>query len=448
MANDSDVKMIWPILTLSLAIRLWAINWGLPETYHADEPIVVHHALEYGMGSLNPYFFRIPPLTSYILFIFYGIYYLVGGFADKWDFAFSFLADPSEWYLIGRILLGAFVGTGSVYLIYRLVKKHFTEGLALLTALFLGISFLHVRDSHYIYADIPLVFSIILAFIAFGKGPVWSGAAIGLATAFKYNGILLLIPFLYLYRDSWKGIFKAGIAGIVTYCLLNPFSIIDFKFFLQEMAAEAQVHQGTPFLHHIQYSLFGAIGYPMAVFAFFGMFSIGKLKTSMMLFTVAYYLILWRFGQLYPRYVLPMIPFLCFFAADTVLRFRKYWAVLLVILAVMPNLYKVIKWDHLMTQKDTRTQAKEWILENIPDANIVGIASPQYLPRINFMQKGKIDYYIYEYWIKDFERVKEFNPYADKRQEPIDKQPITGGPFTLGELIWRERNGQIIRIIK
>ena len=65
-------------MTLAFALRLWSVNFGLPYIYHADEPIVVHHALAYGTGDFNPHFFRIPPLVSYLLFICYGIYFLMG----------------------------------------------------------------------------------------------------------------------------------------------------------------------------------------------------------------------------------------------------------------------------------------------------------------------------------------------------------------------------------
>src|SRR3989344_5891622 len=47
-------------------LRIWGLNFGLPYQFHQDEPIVVNHALAYGAGDLNPHFFIIPPLASYI----------------------------------------------------------------------------------------------------------------------------------------------------------------------------------------------------------------------------------------------------------------------------------------------------------------------------------------------------------------------------------------------
>ena len=80
-AASEDSKNRWllaGILLLALALRITGIQFGLPHLYHADEPIVVNHALAYGAGDLNPHFFKIPPLVSYLLFVVYGAAYLIG----------------------------------------------------------------------------------------------------------------------------------------------------------------------------------------------------------------------------------------------------------------------------------------------------------------------------------------------------------------------------------
>ena len=74
----SGTVLMLGILALGLALRLAGVSFGLPHLYHADEPIVVNHALAYGTGDFHPHFFKIPPLVSYLLFLFYGLSYLVG----------------------------------------------------------------------------------------------------------------------------------------------------------------------------------------------------------------------------------------------------------------------------------------------------------------------------------------------------------------------------------
>ena len=78
-------KLLVLILLLGFSLRFVASWFGLPHLYHADEPIVVNHALAYGAGDLNPHFFKIPPLVSYLLCGVYGIFYLLGHWAGKFS---------------------------------------------------------------------------------------------------------------------------------------------------------------------------------------------------------------------------------------------------------------------------------------------------------------------------------------------------------------------------
>src|SRR3989338_10346766 len=92
------------ILAAAFSLRIWGIRLGLPELYHADEPIVVNHALAYGASDLNPYFFKIPPLISYLLSTAYGFYFILGHIMGQFsgvdNFARLFLTDPSSFYFL------------------------------------------------------------------------------------------------------------------------------------------------------------------------------------------------------------------------------------------------------------------------------------------------------------------------------------------------------------
>src|SRR5262245_8783853 len=140
------------IFFLALVLRVGAVNFGLPQLYHADEPVVVNHALAYGTGDLNPHFFNIPPLPSYLLFGLYGLYFLTGKafgiFKTTLDFERLFYVDPSSFYVLGRLFLGVLPGFLSVVLIYWITRRHFSKRTAYGAAALLAVCFLHVRDSH------------------------------------------------------------------------------------------------------------------------------------------------------------------------------------------------------------------------------------------------------------------------------------------------------------
>lgn len=427
--TSSDKFLLLGILALGFLLRIIGVNFGLPHLYHADEPVIVNHALAYGLGDLNPHFFNIPPLISYLLFGCYGVFFVVGKafglFPDLIDFEYLFYSNPTIFYLIGRVIFGVFLGTMTVYVFYRLVDKHFGQKRALLGAFFLSICFLHVRDSHYLYVDIPLLLIIVVAFHYFLKlieqGDslrlhMISGACIGLAAATKYNGLFLVIPYLFAtfvsvqHRRSilvkWL---CSGIITILVFSALNPYAFIDFHFFIQEIQEEAMAHAGgVPWLHHLVYSLAGAMGIPMLAAACLGIVTtifswknlerpeglIGRKKVCMLVFILGYYLILVYKGQHYDRYVLPLVPFLLFFAADFLsfvcekfYAYRKLILILGVLLLACPSLVSSVLFDKIMLAPDTRTQAKNWIEKNIPDGSSIALDSPFHMPRLNFSLK-------------------------------------------------------------
>ena len=263
---------LYLILALGFVVRLYGVKFGLPGLYHADETIVVNHALAYGTGDLNPHFFRIPPLISYLIFFEYGMYYLLGTvfgfFSSVVDFQNQFLKDPTSFYLIGRITVGVLAGTVSIYFIYILGRRVFSETVGVISALFLSLTFLHVRNSHYIYLDTMMVLFIILTHIFIYKFLetglkrycVLAGFFAGVATAVKYNAALLLVPLvlghlMYYLANKDSGKIRSVKTNIVltfvsmglTFIVLNPYCILDMKFFLASFAEETHSQGGVGF---------------------------------------------------------------------------------------------------------------------------------------------------------------------------------------------------------
>jgi 4-amino-4-deoxy-L-arabinose transferase-like glycosyltransferase len=256
--------LLFGLLAAALALRMTGIGFGLPFLYHADEPVVVNHALAYGAGSFHPHFFRIPPLVSYLLFGVYGLIFLAGKaagiFADVGAFEHLFFTDPSIFYLTGRIVFGALLGTATIFFYYRLSEKISGAFAAAACALLLAVNPLHVRDSHYIYADIPLLFVLVLFFSAlfsqqekFGRlAAHWKiGFWIGLASAVKYNGCFLLVPYAYAWwkwaPPNRRAAALAGCAAAagLTFAALNPFGFIDFRFFSSRNAFAGKCPRGN-----------------------------------------------------------------------------------------------------------------------------------------------------------------------------------------------------------
>jgi len=99
MTRTRSAFLLASVLILGFFLRVWGLDFGLPQLVHADEPIVVNHALAFGLGDFNPHFFNIPPLTSYLLFFATGVFYVVGWiqgiFSDPQAFLEAFLINPT-----------------------------------------------------------------------------------------------------------------------------------------------------------------------------------------------------------------------------------------------------------------------------------------------------------------------------------------------------------------
>ena len=404
---------IFLILALGFLLRIWGISFGLPELYHADEPNVVNRALAYGTGDLNPHYFKIPSLVSYGVFLTYGFYFLaaraLGWVKGMGDFQNLFFSDPTSFYLLARIFFGAILGTATLFVLYQLVKKWFSRDHALLASFLLACNFLHVRDCHYLYLDIPLLLTLVLCFFPIFKvlkegerrDYFAFGILAGIAVAVKYNGVFIFAPWLvaHFLKKGMKPsslldptLFLTGLVSIGVWGLLNPFSVIDFKSFAADVFNISEFEGFVGFTHHLTYSLHGGLGLPLLTLSLLGIVrgtrSHEKERKVTASFVLVYYLVLCLKSQPYDRYVLPLIPFLIILASDFLISLKVdlraaapvWWILALPVIA--PSLLKIYYSNVLFSNKDIRQVAREWIEVHIPPETKIALDVPFFLPRL------------------------------------------------------------------
>lgn len=388
------------IMLAGLALRIWGIDFGLPYQFHQDEPIIVNHALAYGTGDFNPHFFIIPPLTSYILFIFYAIFFLIGNatmmFNGAESFAISFFKDPTYFYLIGRTVTGFLPSLLAIYLTYRMALKFFSRKVALYSSLVMSVSFLNVINAHYIYTDNLLVLFVLLAYIAMPAlienstliRYILSGVFIGIAIATKYNAALLIVPFLLAHLIACKRGIKNMLfdtklliflgAVVLSFIICNPYSVLDWRFFLLSVTKRIR-HGYMGWSHHIIYSMFEGLGVMPTLLGIAGLsvLLLRRFKEAIFIisFPIFYYLHLVFASQSFSRYALALIPFFAigtgfllfdYFYPKCKTQARRFIIVAISFFIIMPTLVKSIKADILFAGEDTRVAAARWIEENIP----------------------------------------------------------------------------------
>lgn len=412
--------LIFAIIICAVFLRVWGLGYGLPEILHQDEPIVINHALAYGVGDLNPHFFIIPPLCSYLLFFCYGIFFVIGKiagiFSGSMDFAVEFFRNPTSFYLIARSVLGVIPGVLSVWLVYRLYQDLFSEEGAEFAALIYAVSFVNVVNSHYAYLDSMMVFCILAVYISLVRlmrnacisNYIVSGCLFGIAVGVKYNSAILIVPCFLAHGISVRfrgGGFKeivtsrclyvAMFASLVAFVISNPFSVLDWQHFSKTIFGGIRSDY-MGWMYHIRYSLFQGMGTILSIVGIVGCILIvlreEKAKKAFFVsFPFIFYLHLVFVSQRFSRYILPIVPFIAigasFFIYSIILKdkgrlFRKNIVMILAILIVIPTFVKSIKADMLFSGKDTRVVSAEWIKDNIEEATGIAMDSTSLRPQV------------------------------------------------------------------
>jgi len=296
-------------------------------------------------------------------------------------------------------------GTLTVAVVYGIGKWYRNRTVGLFAAFFLAISFLHTRDSHFATTDIAMVFFVawslffLLMYLETGKVKHYFQAVFiaGVATAVKYNAVLICFPialgyFLTRFRHAPPGgvwmIVKTLIwDGCAAFALLflgfficSPFVILDFNsarpFFehLRQVNQSFSIH----WLFHMK-MLYHGLGPVLFVMACFGMsvsvWRPNRKELVFLCFPVLYYLIIAKAGQPFARYVLPLVPFGIVWAAaffsqlstryvTKVEQKGRHLAIGLLVVTLL-TLPKTIYSDYLFLKSDTRDLAEEWLRENV-----------------------------------------------------------------------------------
>jgi len=416
------------ILVGSLILNLWGTIYGLPDKLYPDEGRIINHALAFGMGDFNPHYFNYPALSMYLLFLLYGAYYFAGHIAGTFqtvaDFQKMFFADPSGFFLVGRIWV-ALTGTAVVAMLYFLGKKAFQDRrIGLLAALLFAPLPYFVFYCHFVVTDILLLFFLLLSYFFIIRisregrmlDYLLAGAAAGLGIATKYSPVFLAVPILLahvFFTISHKKklislsflipLILAFGAMILFFFIGSPYCFLDFQNFYDSLqfrelyGKEHTFGTGTgsawlayprllishSFLILNRIDLMGVIFIGGLVWAFFR-----RTKEDFLLlcYPLILYLTMGRWTAGSSRYALPLVIFLAIWGARAVVEItnrsrgsdgKTSWLRTLVysfvFLAVGLTLLNTIIMNHRLCRKDTRTLAREWIEEHIPPGTPIAL---------------------------------------------------------------------------
>jgi 4-amino-4-deoxy-L-arabinose transferase-like glycosyltransferase len=414
------------ILAAGFALRIWSIGWGMPYTYHGDEPKYLARAVNMLVnGDLNPHYFENPPLLTYAILIELQIILhagqLLGFLHSATDIGTQQAVDPTPLYIMVRTQV-ALLGTGTVLLTYLIARRLLDVKSALLGALVLAVSFLHVRDSHYAVNDIPATFllmtSVYFASRVFTDGRrrdyVLGGIFLGLAVATKYNVGLGAVALLAAHLLSRKNhprlldirahlpLLAAAAASLLAYVLANPYSVLDSAAFLKDFSS--QYHwtadpfstSDTSMAEMILRVLSVGIGPAILVASVLGLGVMVFRRRREMALLASFplvYLAFFLMGSslFYARFAIPMLPFIALFAGYAVVYAAHAarvvvprWgvaiiAVAIIALMVAPSVVLDVRHDSLLRAEDTRLLLGRWVEQNIPPGSKIGLEGYTFL---------------------------------------------------------------------
>ena len=436
----SPVRRALPVvlvLGLALVLRVWGIDFGLPYAYHGDEGFEVDRALSLGAGV-----FELGRIGKgayyYLLFVLYGVYYVVervaGGLADSQEFLYSTFVDRTPIWLIGRYTT-AIIGVVNCYVLYLLGRRTHSVPAGLFAALLMAVNVLHVASSHYITVDVPLTTVVTVGLLLMYWRPLDQpastlrygliGASVGLATATKLPGALLILPALVFHynqfrigntslvrgwlgdRKLWTLLATGGILyvalepGIVLY-LDNVVAMVG-RFFIPSRGGGLEPNWPVPARAEgvVAFYLRGLIPWayvmvtvPVVVGCLVSLRQRPLRHHLGLIFAVAFGILLVaspRPDMVFTRYLLPLTPVVWLYAGwgaaeigralsrqSAWLRYGALGAV--VILSAGPMVLDSIRYDEQRTWPDTRTIAKEWIDEHVPPGAVIHIGGSVVVP--------------------------------------------------------------------
>lgn len=408
-------RLLLLTLLIALAVRLWGINFGLPlASARPDETQIAGPAVGYLGGNLEPPFFQWPALFQYVVALAYVAFALVtrpfGGYATLAAFAESRRQSLAVFLLIPRLLVVA-LAVVTVWWLFNIGRRTFGAAVGHVAALFLALAFLHVRDSHFGVTDVPMTSLVVLGVLlalrwqeapSLGRA-LAAGLAAGLATATKYNAIVVCAAFVAAWveqmtaRGALDRVRPRGLALALPAYLAAvaaafaagaPYTLLRWDRFLADagtvqatLAAGHGIVVGQGWLYFLTAVLPAAVGLPILAAALAGtavmLVTRFRAASSVLAFPLAYYLVAGRSSAVFARYILPVVPFVCLaaawfvvWAAQRLAESRPQWRdgviAIAAVLMVMPTARTTMLFDRLMSRTDNRVIVSRELAQIIP----------------------------------------------------------------------------------
>jgi len=233
---------------------------------------------------------------------------------------------------------------------------------------------------------------------------VKAGVGIGIASIIA-GLILIFFPmarYFGLNLLTSKNLISGIAAVIISFAVFDPIFFVKFKqqlymfiympTFMGENTIwpnQSSLGPWNNFLWYLKGSLRWGSGIHMEIMAILGLliaFYQWKKEDTVTLIFPALSFIAICFGSLrFERWVIPLMPFMAMYAALFLYvsiekigskylpsRSKSILFAIASIIVILPSTYNILRYDYMLTHKDTRVMSKEWVEKNIPKGSRIG----------------------------------------------------------------------------
>jgi hypothetical protein len=419
MSDDRLSKVaLGAILILGLMLRVHNLDFGLPSLWDDDEPFFMMFGIKLiTNATLNPGWFGHPgTITIYLLALTDILVYLGGWLAGGWSTPAEFIkaayADPALLMIPARMTI-VIPAVAGIWLTWRIAGRLVGPSAALIAALILALSPLHIDLSQVIRTDVQMTFFLLLSIWAAlplqdgvrWKNLIWSSIFAALAGATKWPGLLAITVPLALVMTGGGPVPQrirrcaaACATAVGALLLVSPFILLDHRKFLADVLVEGRPHHlsqtgGGPLANLGTYVLDvipAGVTMPVALLAVVGLVialrSGPRLRWPivfpllLLLTLISVQHILWA------RWAVPLLPFIAILAALAITRIASVAARFTFLqsgqataaIAAIITMPLALAADAGARERsnDTRDEAVRWLFAHVPPDKSVAVETP------------------------------------------------------------------------
>jgi len=425
------------IVLVAAVLRFWALDLGLPHLMtRPDEEVILFQAGAPARGTFDLEYGIYPSAYIYLTWLWgeVGLRALrLFGLFPSGDYTTLLLRHPAQMLLLDRAL-SAVAGVLTVALLVVFARRNLGRCVALLAGALLATDFLHARDSHAAKPDVLMSLGVVAAIglmAPLARRATWQrgalvGAVIGLAMGMKYPAVLLLLPawvaaVMGSSARGWRRLLPgsaiaAGLAAAASFLATSPdlffnpatrnkvlsIVVLVFPQAFPHVTDTGGVPQGAVdiptapsfwagYAYHVGFSLRYGMGLLPTLLApaalVWGLVSRQPLAVLSTVCAVSYFLVIGASPALLARYMTPIVPLLLLLIAGMTVaasrlvasaRARRMLLCVVTLALAAEPLASSVAHDVIASRTDTRVQASEWLMQNLPRGTRVAMVGTEF----------------------------------------------------------------------